>query len=46
MRHLRSLFDLSNDDFHAIIELAVSLKSRLAAGERPDFLRNRTLALI
>jgi ornithine carbamoyltransferase len=46
MRHLRSLFDLSNDDFHAIIELAVSLKSRLTAGERPDLLRNRTLALI
>jgi len=46
MKHLRSLFDLTLDDFHAIINLAISLKSRLLAGDRPDLLRNRTLALI
>jgi len=46
MKHLRSLFDLSNDDFNAIIACSRSLKSRLAAGERPDLLKNRTCALI
>lgn len=46
MKHLRSLFDLSQDDFHSIIRLAISLKSELQAGKRPDLLRNRTLALI
>lgn len=46
MKHLRSLFDLSRDDFHEIINLAISLKSRLLSGDRPDILRNRTLALI
>jgi len=46
MKHLRSLFDLSQVEFRAIIDLAVSLKARMAAGERPDLLRNRTLALI
>jgi ornithine carbamoyltransferase len=46
MKHLRSLFDLTPDDFHAITNLAISLKSRLLSGDRPDLLRNRTLALI
>jgi ornithine carbamoyltransferase len=46
MKHLRSLFDLSNDDFNAIIACSRSLKGRLAAGERPDLLKNRTCALI
>ncbi|MFO0012726.1 MAG: ornithine carbamoyltransferase [Planctomycetota bacterium] len=46
MKHLRSLFDLSQDDFQSVIGIASSLKARLAAGERPDLLRNRTLALI
>ncbi len=46
MKHLRSLFDLSNDDFHKIISLSQSLKQRLHRGERPDLLKNRTCALI
>lgn len=46
MKHLRSLLDLSTDEFRTIIELAQSLKKRLLKGERPDLLKNRTLALI
>jgi ornithine carbamoyltransferase len=46
MKHLRSLFDLSNDDFHSIIDVSRSLKARLANGDRPDLLKNRTMALI
>ncbi|MEQ1831047.1 MAG: ornithine carbamoyltransferase [Pirellula sp.] len=46
MKHLRSLFDLSIDEFHEILGLADSLKTRLAAGQRPDLLKNRTLALL
>jgi ornithine carbamoyltransferase len=46
MKHLRSLFDLSNDDFHTIIQWSMSLKNQLKRGLRPDLLKNRTCALI
>ncbi len=46
MKHLRSLLDLSIEDFHGVLELAASLKKQLLAGERPDLLKNRTAALI
>ncbi|MCU0721114.1 MAG: ornithine carbamoyltransferase [Pirellula sp.] len=46
MKHLRSLLDLSIDEFHGILDLAASLKKQLLAGERPDLLKNRTTALI
>ena len=34
MKHLRSLFDLSIDEFHDILNLADSLKQKLADGQR------------
>lgn len=46
MKHLRSLLDLSIDEFHGILDLAASLKKQLLAGERADLLKNRTTALI
>jgi len=46
MKHLRSLFDLSIHEFHDILNLADSLKRRLADGQRPDLLKNRSLALL
>lgn len=46
MKHLRSLFDLSFDEFHSVLRVARSLKSAMADGKRPDLLKNRTLALI
>ena len=46
MKHLRSLFDLSIDDFHEILDLADSIKRRLGLGQRPDLLKNRSLALL
>lgn len=46
MKHLRSLFDLSIDEFHTILTIADSLKKNLANGQRPDLLKNRTLALL
>jgi ornithine carbamoyltransferase len=46
MKHLRSLFDLSIDEFHDVLNLADSLKRNLSAGHRPDLLKNRSLALL
>jgi ornithine carbamoyltransferase len=46
MKHLRSLFDLQVDESYQILSLADSLKKRLAAGNRPDLLKNRNLALL
>jgi ornithine carbamoyltransferase len=46
MKHLRSLFDLSVDEFHDILDLADSLKRKLGQGHRPDLLKNRSLALL
>lgn len=46
MKHLRSLFDLSKDDFDTVIRWSRALKSQLRSGYRPDLLKNRTCALI
>ena len=46
MKHLRSLFDLNNDEFHDILNLADSLKKKLAEGQRPELLKNRSLSLL
>jgi ornithine carbamoyltransferase len=46
MKHIRSLFDLSNDEFHEVLALANTLKRGLLKNDRPELLKNRTLALI
>lgn len=46
MQHLRTLYDLSADDVHSILDLALDLKQRLASGERPGLFQNRTLTLV
>ncbi len=46
MQHLTSLFDITPDDFHELVELALDLKKRLVAGERPSLLENRVLVQI
>ena len=46
MKHLRSLFDLSADEYHEILDIADFLKRRLGQGHRPDILKNRSLALL
>jgi ornithine carbamoyltransferase len=46
MKHLRSLFDLSSDQFFEILELADKLKFDCKSGHRPDLLKNRCLALL
>lgn len=46
MQHLTSLFDITPDDFHELITLALDLKGRQAAGERPSLLQNQVLVQI
>lgn len=46
MKHLRSLFDLAADEYHEILDIADSLKRKLGMGERPEILKNRSLALL
>ncbi len=46
MKHLRSLFDLSADEYHEILDMADTLKRKLGQGFRPDVLKNRSLALL
>lgn len=46
MKHLRSLFDLSADEYHEILNVADTLKRKLGQGFRPDILKNRSLALL
>ncbi len=46
MKHLRSLFDLSADEYHEILNIADSIKGKLGLGIRPDILKNRSLALL
>ncbi len=46
MKHLRSLFDLSADEYHEILDLADSLKRKLGQGQRAEILKNRSLALL
>ncbi|MFQ5733373.1 MAG: ornithine carbamoyltransferase [Planctomycetaceae bacterium] len=46
MKHVRTLYDLSTDDIHAIIERSLDLKRRLSGGERAPMLTGRNLALL
>lgn len=46
MRHLRSMFDLSTEEFRHVLELSARIKSDFMNGERPTWLAQRTLALL
>lgn len=46
MQHFRSLFDITTDDLRSILRTAVHLKRGLANGDRPDVLKNHTIALL
>lgn len=46
MQHLLSLFDINPDDLKLILKTAGVVKSKLVAGERPDILHNKAIALL
>ncbi len=46
MRHLISLFDLSQQELHTILNLSEQVKSLLLAGRRPPWLQGRVLAML
>lgn len=46
MQHLLSLFDISPDDLKLILKTAGVVKSKLVAGERPNILHNKVIALL
>ncbi len=46
MRHLRTLFDLTRDEFHHILDLSHRIKSDFQQGIRPTWMAQRTLALL
>ncbi|OYP30497.1 ornithine carbamoyltransferase [Rhodopirellula sp. MGV] len=46
MQHFISLFDVSSDDLKLILKASKVVKSKLLAGERPDVLHNRVVALL
>jgi ornithine carbamoyltransferase len=46
MRHFRTLFDITPDEYQSIEELAHRLKRRWKAGQRDNLLANQTLALL
>ncbi len=46
MRHLISLFDLSQQELHAILTISEQVKALLRSGRRPPWLARRVLALI
>lgn len=46
MQHVLSLFDISSDDLHQILNTAAVLKERLQAGDRPPVLERRVLAML
>ncbi len=46
MRHFRTLFDITPDEYRSIEELAHRLKRRWKAGHRDNLLANQTLALL
>ena len=46
MQHLLSLFDISPDDLKQILKTAGVVKSKLVAGERPNILHNKVIALL
>ncbi|MEZ6127328.1 MAG: ornithine carbamoyltransferase [Planctomycetaceae bacterium] len=43
-RHLISLYDLTADELHAVLETAADLKAKYKAGQRPQLLPGRILA--
>ncbi len=46
MRHFISLFDISQQELHAILSLAEQVKTLLAEGRRPAWLARQMLALL
>ena len=46
MQHFLSLFDISPDDLKLILKTAGVVKSKLAAGGRPNILKNKVIALL
>lgn len=46
MRHFRTLFDITPDEYQSIEDLAHRLKRRWKAGHRDNLLANQTLALL
>lgn len=46
MQHLLSLFDISPDDLKLILKTAHVVKSKLTAGDRPNILQNKVIALL
>ncbi len=46
MKHLISLKDASRGDIQAMLDIAGMLKNKKAAGETPDYLKNKTLIML
>ena len=46
VRHLITLFEISQQELHAILSLSQQIKQLLAAGRRPPWLARRVLALL
>lgn len=46
MRHLISLFDISQQELHTILSLSEQVKALLQAGRRPAWLEHRVLAML
>ncbi len=46
MRHLISLFDISQQELHTILNISTQVKALLLAGRRPSWLAGRVLAMI
>lgn len=46
MQHFLSLFDISPDELKLILKTSSVVKSKLTAGDRPNILNNRVIALL
>lgn len=46
MRHLISLFDISQQELHTILSLSEQVKALLLSGRRPPWLQRRVLAML
>ena len=46
MRHLISLFDISQQELHAILNLSEQIKTLTLSGRRPPWLQRRVLAML
>ena len=46
MQHFLTLFEISPDDLKLILKTARVVKSKLAAGDRPNILHNKVIALL